>query len=95
MGVSRVIEAVGVDSNRTDSGPVALQAQRFQQELQEIAPETSLQGGNWHPGNTSISSSNIGSSSLCKGLNFVNYRRLSTETPILPFGDGDEQEPDS
>lgn len=51
MGVGRVIEAISVDSNRPDSGAAALQAQQFQQELQQIAPETSLQGGNWHPGN--------------------------------------------
>lgn len=55
IGVDRVIEAVGVDSNRTDSGPAAAQAQQqaqqFEQELQQIAPETNPQGGNWHPGN--------------------------------------------
>ncbi len=55
IGVDRVIEAVGVDANRPDSGPAAAQAQQqaqqFQQELQQIAPETNPQGGNWHPGN--------------------------------------------
>lgn len=54
IGVDRVIEAVGVDSNRPDSGPAApsqQQAQQFEQELQQIAPETKPQGGNWHPGN--------------------------------------------
>lgn len=55
IGVDRVIEAVGVDANRPDSGPAAAQAQQqtqqFDQELQQIAPETNPQGGNWHPGN--------------------------------------------
>lgn len=54
IGVDRVIEAVGVDSNRPDSGPAAPQAQQqaqFEQEVRQIAPETNPQGGNWHPGN--------------------------------------------
>ena len=51
MGVERVIEAVDVDSNRPDSGAAALQAQQFQQELQQITPETHLQGSNWYPSN--------------------------------------------
>ncbi|MBW4640030.1 MAG: hypothetical protein KME05_17730 [Gloeocapsa sp. UFS-A4-WI-NPMV-4B04] len=51
MSVERVIEAVGVDSNRPDSGAAASQAQQFQQALQQITPETNPQGSNWHLGN--------------------------------------------
>lgn len=55
VGVARAIEAVGVDANRPSSGPAAKQAQKqapeFEQELQQIAPETNPQGDNWHPGN--------------------------------------------
>jgi threonine dehydrogenase-like Zn-dependent dehydrogenase len=55
IGVDRVIEAVGVDAVRPQSGPAAQKAQQqadqFQQELQKIAPETNPQNGNWHPGN--------------------------------------------
>lgn len=40
---------MGVDATRPHSGPAAEQAQ--QQELQQIAPQTNPQGGNWHPGN--------------------------------------------
>ena len=54
IGADRAIDAVGVDSTRPDQGPAAKiaqqQAQEFLQELQQIAPETNPQGGNWHPG---------------------------------------------
>ncbi len=55
VGVDRVIEAVGVDAIAPESGPAAQKAQKqkeqFQQQLQEIAPQTNPQNGNWHPGN--------------------------------------------
>jgi threonine dehydrogenase-like Zn-dependent dehydrogenase len=55
IGVDRVIEAVGVDAVRPQSGPASQkaqqQAEQFQQELQKIAPQTNPQNGNWHPGN--------------------------------------------
>jgi threonine dehydrogenase-like Zn-dependent dehydrogenase len=54
IGADRVIDAVGVDANRPHSGPAAQQAQQraaaFQQELQQIAPQTNPSDGNWHPG---------------------------------------------
>lgn len=54
IGVDRAIDAVGVDATRPHSGPAAQQAEeqapQFQQELQQIAPETNPQGGNWYPG---------------------------------------------
>ncbi|WP_413162440.1 zinc-dependent alcohol dehydrogenase [Capilliphycus salinus ALCB114379] len=55
IGVDRAIDAVGVDSKRPESGPaaesVAKKAQQYDQELQQIAPQTNPQGDNWHPGN--------------------------------------------
>jgi len=55
IGVDRAIDAVGVDSTRPQEGPAAEQANQqvsqFQQEVQQIAPETNPQGDNWHPGN--------------------------------------------
>jgi threonine dehydrogenase-like Zn-dependent dehydrogenase len=55
IGVDRAIDAVGVDAVRPQSGPAAQKAQQqteqFQKELQQIAPETNPQNGNWHPGN--------------------------------------------
>jgi threonine dehydrogenase-like Zn-dependent dehydrogenase len=54
IGVDRAIDAVGVDAVCAHQGPAAQQAQRqkgqFDQELQEIAPTTHPQQGNWHPG---------------------------------------------
>ena len=55
IGVDRAIDAVGVDANAPENGPAAekaqKQAQQFKQEVEQIAPETNPQGGNWHPGN--------------------------------------------
>lgn len=55
IGVDRAIDAVGVDAVAPSDGPAAekarQQAEQFQQELQQIAPETHPQNGNWHPGN--------------------------------------------
>lgn len=54
IGTDRAIDAVGVDSERPKSGPAAEAAEKrsgqFQQELQQIAPETNPQDGVWKPG---------------------------------------------
>jgi threonine dehydrogenase-like Zn-dependent dehydrogenase len=54
IGVDRAIDAVGVDSECPHHGPAAQQAQdqqqKFQQEVQQIAPHQHPQGDNWHPG---------------------------------------------
>ncbi|HEV7368211.1 zinc-dependent alcohol dehydrogenase [Arenibaculum sp.] len=54
IGTDRAIDAVGVDSERPKSGPAAEEAGKrsgqFQQELQQIAPETNPQDGVWKPG---------------------------------------------
>ena len=54
IGTDRAIDAVGVDANRPHSGPAAQranqQAATFQQEIQQVAPQTNPQGDNWHPG---------------------------------------------
>ena len=51
IGVDRVIEAVGVDAESPQSGPVgeAMEGQ-FQQERDTVAPQTNPQGDNWNPG---------------------------------------------
>ena len=49
MGVDRVTKAVGVDSNKPDHSPAVpsqQQAQQFEQQLQQIAPETNPQVSN-------------------------------------------------
>jgi threonine dehydrogenase-like Zn-dependent dehydrogenase len=54
IGVDCAIDAVGVDAQHAQRGPAAAQAQQkaalYQQELQQIAPQTNPQGPNWHPG---------------------------------------------
>lgn len=54
IGVDRAIDAVGVDASRPHDGPAARQLKemekQFQEEVQEIAPQTRPDGDNWHPG---------------------------------------------
>lgn len=54
IGVDRVIEAVGVDAERAHSGPAAEQGEQmagqFEEDLNQVAPETNPQGDNWNPG---------------------------------------------
>lgn len=54
IGVDRAIDAVGVDSSQPHAGPAAKlaqqQAKEFQQEVEQIAPETNPSDGNWNPG---------------------------------------------
>ena len=53
-GVDRVVEAVGVDAQRPKSGPAAeqaaQQAETFDQERAQVAPEQDPSGGTWVPG---------------------------------------------
>lgn len=55
IGVDRVIEAVGIDAQRPTSGPAAEQAEQqadqFDQERQQAAPDASPKGDQWVPGN--------------------------------------------
>ena len=54
VGVDAVIDAVGVDAQRPKSGPAAekaqAQAEQFAAEVDQVAPETNVQGENWVPG---------------------------------------------
>jgi threonine dehydrogenase-like Zn-dependent dehydrogenase len=52
IGVDRAIDAVGVDAVRPHHGPAAKSndAEQFQQEVQEIAPNQRPDGQNWIPG---------------------------------------------
>jgi threonine dehydrogenase-like Zn-dependent dehydrogenase len=51
IGVDRVIDAVGVDAERPTSGVPAEQAQQFDAEQRQAAPEGDPTGGQWVPGN--------------------------------------------
>jgi threonine dehydrogenase-like Zn-dependent dehydrogenase len=54
IGVDRVIEAVGVDAQRPKSGPAAeaaqQQAEQFEQQRSQVAPEQDPHGDTWVPG---------------------------------------------
>ena len=70
IGVDRAIDAVGVDANRPDAGPASQRAQQqegmFRQALQQVAPETNPQDGNWHPGNAPFMASEWATAALAK-----------------------------
>jgi threonine dehydrogenase-like Zn-dependent dehydrogenase len=55
IGVDRVIDAVGIDAQRPSSGPaaeaLAQQAEQFEQERAQAAPDASPSGAQWVPGN--------------------------------------------
>jgi threonine dehydrogenase-like Zn-dependent dehydrogenase len=51
IGVDRVIEAVGVDAQSPQSGPVGeVAGGEYAEELDRVAPETNPQGESWVPG---------------------------------------------
>jgi threonine dehydrogenase-like Zn-dependent dehydrogenase len=54
IGVDRAIDAVGVDAEHAHGGPaqeaVEKQAEMFEKERHQVAPEPNPQGDNWHPG---------------------------------------------
>ena len=51
VGVDRVIDAVGVDSERARSGPaVEADGARFDRQRAQVAPRTNPSGRNWNPG---------------------------------------------
>ena len=54
IGVDRVIDAVGVDSEHADSGPAWATAKvskkEYKRQREEVAPKTNAKHGNWEPG---------------------------------------------
>jgi len=54
IGADRVIDAVGVDANRPDSGPAIKSLKEKSKELEQVretvAPKTNPKHGNWEPG---------------------------------------------
>lgn len=55
IGVDRVIDAVGVDAQKPDSGPAKAKSdmleKEFRYEMSQIVPKPNPQGKNWIPGN--------------------------------------------
>lgn len=55
IGVDRAVDAVGVDAVAPHSGPALKEYEQMKkqmkQELEQVAPKTSPENGNWEPGN--------------------------------------------
>lgn len=70
IGPDRVIDAVGVDATCPHHGPAAQkaqrQAQKFETELKEIAPQTKPSGDNWHPGDAPSQALDWAVQAICK-----------------------------
>ncbi len=69
IGVDRIIEAVGVDAEHAHSGPAAPTEQieqQFEQERQQVAPETNPQGETWIPGGAPSQSARWATQAVCK-----------------------------
>lgn len=89
IGVDRAIDAVGVDSNHAHEGPAAKTAkemeEQFQQEVEAVAPETNIQGDNWHPGDGPSQALQWAVQALCKAgtLSIIGvYPQTLTAFPI-------------
>ncbi len=89
-GPDRVIDAVGVDANRPDSGPAAEQAQQhaaqFDHEQQQVAPETNPQGDTWHPGNAPSQALRWAVESVAKAGTISIIGVYSPEAQSFPIG---------
>jgi threonine dehydrogenase-like Zn-dependent dehydrogenase len=89
VGVDRVIDAVGVDAQRPATGPAAQQAQeqaeQFDEERSQVAPQTNVQGDNWVPGDAPSQVSQWAVQALAKAgtLGIIGvYPQTMTSFPI-------------
>ncbi|MEH0109698.1 zinc-dependent alcohol dehydrogenase [Tersicoccus sp. MR15.9] len=71
IGVDAVIDAVGVDAQRPWAGPAKKagdeQADQFDAEREQVAPETNVQGENWVPGDAPSQALQWSVGSVAKG----------------------------
>ncbi|OMH34091.1 zinc-dependent alcohol dehydrogenase [Tersicoccus sp. Bi-70] len=71
IGVDAVIDAVGVDAQRPWDGPAKKagdeQAEQFDAEREQVAPETNVQGDNWVPGDAPSQALQWSVGSVAKG----------------------------
>ncbi|GGC77989.1 glutathione-dependent formaldehyde dehydrogenase [Tersicoccus solisilvae] len=71
IGVDAVIDAVGVDAQRPWAGPAKRagdeQAEQFDAERSQVAPQTNVQGENWVPGNAPSQALQWAVSAVAKG----------------------------
>jgi threonine dehydrogenase-like Zn-dependent dehydrogenase len=51
IGPDCVIDAVGIDANRSEQETSGKEGEKFRKELEEIAPKANPHNSNWHPGN--------------------------------------------
>lgn len=89
IGVDRVIDAVGVDAQHADHGPAAEQAQEqaetFEKQVQQVAPEQNPQGDLWVPGDAPGQALQWGVQALAKAgtLSIIGvYPPTMTDFPI-------------
>jgi threonine dehydrogenase-like Zn-dependent dehydrogenase len=66
IGVDRVIDAVGVDAQRPATGVPQEQAQQFDTERQQAAPQTNEQDGQWVPGDAPSQASQWAAQAVAK-----------------------------
>lgn len=90
VGVDAVIEAVGVDAQRPDRGPAAekyaAQAERFDAEVAQTAPETNVRGENWVPGNAPSLSAQWAVESVAKYGRIGMIGVFSPDLTSFPIG---------
>ncbi|HVY56679.1 MAG TPA: zinc-dependent alcohol dehydrogenase [Xanthobacteraceae bacterium] len=89
IGVDRAIDAVGIDAVHAHDGPAAKQAEQqaelFEREVHEIAPEQHPSDGNWQPGDAPSQALQWAIDSLAKAgtLSIVGvYPEAATTFPI-------------
>lgn len=89
-GADCAIDAVGVDSQHAHHGPASEEAEqkadKFEQEVQQVAPETNPQNGNWVPGDAPTQALEWAISSLKKAgrLSIIGVYPPAAET--FPIG---------
>ena len=89
IGVDRVIEAVGVDAEHASSGPAAPaegQQEQYEQEINQVAPETNPQGDLWQPGSAPSQSIEWATQAVAKGGSIGIIGVFPPQAMTFPIG---------
>lgn len=89
IGVDRAIDAVGVDSQHAHSGPAApssKQEQKFEQQVEKIAPDAHPDGDNWIPGDGPSQALEWEVKSLCKAGTLSIIGVYPQDAKFFPIG---------
>ena len=89
IGVDRVIEAVGVDAEHASSGPAAPsedQQQQYEQEINQVAPQTNPQGELWQPGSAPSQSAEWATQAVAKGGSIGVIGVFPPQAMTFPIG---------